>query len=222
MEIIRTGDRFLRRLGNKFLSSIPPFKEWVKTPEQQIEEIISGADSIFIRSGWGERAMGKRLGKCGVTTDLVKRSGEYRGVNIKTFQNYDVQRKFGNLESAFRHAFNVAFLGGRYFLVDISGCQYILNSGEINEGSTNSSGTVDQHPIAQHLLDKGYVELTDSSLREYLDMMGGENPDNTYLQNASVKTFMSDFSLEEGYDGGEERIRYLDGLLSGEKLLPEL
>lgn len=211
MEILGQGLEFLKR---KFLQVKPSSSEQDVNPEQRIERIVSSVEEVYRFSGWQERNKGAREGECGIATDLIKRCGKRNGIAIKTFQNQRVHQLFGatNLGSAFRHAFNTAIILDKYFLIDITCCQFFRTSGEIKQDDTDISGAQDEHLIAQQLLERGFIELTDQSLRQYLAATTG-SPDKGYLQKATVHLLMSDPSLDLGYDGGQRRIPDLDDLL---------
>lgn len=197
-------------------------KEKIKSPEALVEQIISGPEAVFMRSGLGGRATGKRVNACGYATDLVKRAGELAKVPVKTSDNPAVQRRFGfrGHSALFTHAFNLVSINKTdVFLVDLTACQFFQDSGEIKQREIVARGLQDQYSFARPLMEAGYIRLTDELLREYLSMMVDRTIDTSYLQTTTVRALLADSSLSRGYTFGKSGIQQLDRLLNGQELL---
>jgi hypothetical protein len=91
--------------------------------------------------------------------------------------------------TTFRHGVNIVTINGAPFIVDLSFSQFLQDDGMIGEPFTGkSSGIPNDHPIAQALMEDGFVPLTDDSLRAYLRLLS--TTDHNYL--AGVTTNLLD------------------------------
>lgn len=179
-------------------------------PEKYIGELVARAEKPYESLG-AARKPGERFGVCGVTSDLVRRSGENAGFDVKSFQIANVHKALGvaSDSEAFTHGFNVVSVDGAPFLVDISFCQFIdPQTGEIHQFNAVKTGVkYGESPVAKELLEKGYVELNDETYREYLRITSSSS-DKRYIQNATVENLVSPTSgLTIDYD---HSLKWLD------------
>jgi hypothetical protein len=168
---------------------VPIGQEIVKTPEAQIKEIVGEVDSVFDRVG-DQRVAGGRKTACGQATNLVKRAAENKGMPVSIYRVVDIQERLGGIDiDSFSHVFDVINAGTKKFLIDLSFCQFIdPQTHEVKElvhgVGPIITGNLDTSTVALALLNSGYVELTDASLREYLRLTYLDSAN--HVQNASV------------------------------------
>lgn len=189
----------------------------------QIAAVVSQVDTVLERIG-APRVAGYRGVKCGLTADLVKRAAEIQGMRSDILQVSNVHESLGgNKRDAFLHAFSLTRNGTNAFLVDPSFCQFldsqdnriVCASAEEDASAYGDlvSGTTSDHPIALDLLRRGYVELTQDSLRAYLRATTAG--DKAYIDGVRVEDVLGNPSFTLDYmDAVEE----LDDYLAGRKV----
>ncbi len=180
-----------------------------------ITGVITQVDEVLDRVG-GPRMPGYREGICGIAADLVKRAAELRGMKAYTVQNRRVHSRFGrDRVRSFLHGFNLVRDGEASYLVDESFCQFIdARTQQIRAGEV-VSGSLQDHPIALELLEKGYVELTDESVKAYL--RASASGEKGYIDSITAQDVLENSSFTLPYI---EDVRELDKYLSG-KAIPQ-
>lgn len=181
---------------------------------ERIQGVIAQVDAVLERMG-EPRIVGSREGSCGLTSDLVRRAAKQQGMEADTLQVSKIHDGFGRWDGVFRHGFNVVRDRERVYLVDGSFCQFIdPETNEIGDGNV-VSGSITDHPIALTLLEQGYVEFTDQSVRDYLRATAGGSKE--YIDEVRAQDLLNNSSFTLRY---VEDVYELDKYLSG-KAIPE-
>lgn len=186
------------------------------------ELVLTNKKSLMAQdSGYYLREPGCRGGLCGYVSHLSAHSAERLGGSGSVYQVQDLHRirniaEAGDVENlAFRHGFSVVDIKSESYLVDLSFGQFVDPvTGHIGGVINNLPGgmfattnfgvdtgmSLSQSNVAQSLLKKGYVPLTESNLREYLNITS-RVPLNSYEKATdllrSTKPLLEDYSLEE-------------------------
>ncbi len=193
-------------------------KEAPLTPEQRIAEVVSRADSVFIRRGM-PREPDERQMICGMASDLVSRAADRKGLRNHKYQLRGIHKALGisDPENALRHGMNIVWIEDEAYLIDISFVQFMdPKTGTINQGEDDWRGTgikYAENPLAQELIKKGYFKLSDETLREYLNI-SSEASDKSHIQSATVEKLQS-LNPKVIVRNFEHEIPYMDKLLDG-------
>lgn len=155
-------------------ANVPPGVNTLR-PETRLTNIIQRIDTGLARVKGvdGEKGLGKRIGYCNLTTSLVAHVASAEGATAENYQLHDVHQAAGQLDKSniFQHAFTIVSFdaGQRKFLVDMSYMQFMKPDGRIIEGTMDTGLKIDNQ-LAQRLLDDQFVELTDETFRQYLEI----------------------------------------------------
>lgn len=176
--------------------SIVAQAELKPAPETRVAQIVQRVERPFVNAGV-PREPGKRMGVCHDAADLSKRAAERMGLSTRNYQLMFLHRAFGigELGNAFQHAINVTTVDDKQYLIDPSFCQFLdPTTGEVRQIQVQTGIQYKDNPLATSLLEKGYVELTDVTLREYLRLTNA-SPSKEYIEGATLeKLFTTDQS----------------------------
>jgi len=135
------------------------------------------------------------------------------------FAAADLNREEGHqsrefADSVFGHGFNVVTIEDEPFLVDLSFSQFLGEDGYIRvEPLNRQTQEPNDNPLARQLVDRGFVRLTNETLREYLRITTFD-PDPRYVDTVDISVFESVSPLPFDIDNNE-LIETIDGKVYG-------
>lgn len=176
----------------------------VRSPEaiSTIDDVVAQVDKVLARTG-SPQGLGCRGGACGLASDLTRFVAQESEMSAQAFQVQQLNVTRGILpQQSFQHGFAVVTdIEGTSYLVDPTFSQFMNPVTGLIEQPPVSSGIQIGNPLAQTLLGKGYIELTDETLRQYLNLTTSVNvgPVTTEILE-SVPEIPVDYTLQEFLD----------------------
>lgn len=172
-QVDRTSQKpWLLRLPKFISRRFSSTPETVESVERDVVRIIERVENAYLeRYPDKQREAGSRQGFCIEMSDLVEYVTKHESsLNVVRYPVQRIHKHLGGPEeivNAFGHDFSIVGNKEEKFLVDLSYSQFLDSLGYIHVGDRESK-IKSNHPVAQALLEKGYIRLTEENFREYL------------------------------------------------------
>jgi hypothetical protein len=166
-----------------YLANLPPPPTTSTETIRRVELVVERTDN-YLDSVIGEpNDFGCRSGICDLSASYVSTASYEVGLIPRVYGVEELNALRGiSVDNTFGHYITVLEnpATGDMYLIDRTFNQFVdpdtLAIRNTNNNRFISSGDLDTHPLAEEIIDTGYVRLTDQTLNEYLDMVSNAPP----------------------------------------------